>query len=86
MNDLKFTTLKIDKSLIDHVLQNRGHKIVQQAINLAHGLDMETVAEGVESKNQADCLKRMGCDEIQGFYYSKPLPWNTFYSLIEKAS
>ena len=86
LNDLKFTTLKIDKSLIDHVLQNRGHKIVQQAINLAHGLDMETVAEGVESKNQADCLKRMGCDEIQGFYYSKPLPWNTFYSLIEKAS
>lgn len=78
LNELKFTTLKIDKSLIDYINKNKGSKIVQQAINLAHGLDMKVVAEGVETKEQRDCLETMGCDEIQGFYYSKPLQEEDF--------
>lgn len=82
LNELKFTTLKIDKSLIDYINSDRGNKIVQQAINLAHGLDMKVVAEGVEDKNQKECLKNMGCDEIQGFYYSKPLKCEDFLKQI----
>ena len=54
---------------------------MQQAIDLGHGLDMKVVAEGVESKEQRDCLIEMNCDEIQGFYYSKPLKQEDF---IEK--
>lgn len=82
LNELKFTTLKIDKSLIDYINSDRGNKIVQQVINLAHGLDMKVVAEGVEDKNQKDYLKKMGCDEIQGFYYSKPLKCEDFLKQI----
>ena len=82
LNELKFTTVKLDKSLIDYINQNRGKKIVQQAIDLGHGLDLKVVAEGVETKEQRDCLKEMECDEIQGFYYSKPLNEEDFISLV----
>lgn len=82
LNELKFTTVKLDKSLIDYINQNRGKKIVQQAIDLGHGLDLKIVAEGVETKEQRDCLKEMECDEIQGFYYSKPLNEEDFISLV----
>ena len=81
LNELNFSTVKLDKSLIDYIDQVRGKKIVQQAIELGHGLDMKVVAEGVESKEQKDCLKEMHCDMIQGFYYSKPLKQEDF---IEK--
>jgi len=78
LNELNFSTVKLDKSLIDYIDQMRGKKIVQQAIDLGHGLDMKVVAEGVESKEQKDCLKEMHCDMIQGFYYSKPLKQEDF--------
>lgn len=81
LNELNFSTVKLDKSLIDYIDQVRGKKIVQQVIDLGHGLDMKVVAEGVESKEQRDCLKEMHCDMIQGFYYSKPLKQEDF---IEK--
>lgn len=81
LNELNFSTVKLGKSLIDYIDQVRGKKIVQQAIDLGHGLDMKVVAEGVESKEQKDCLKEMNCDMIQGFYYSKPLKQEDF---IEK--
>lgn len=81
LNELNFSAIKLDKSLIDYIDQVHGKKIVQQAIDLGHGLDMKVVAEGVESKEQRDCLKEMHCDMIQGFYYSKPLKQEDF---IEK--
>lgn len=81
LNELKFTTVKLDKSLIDYIAKPRGMKIVRQTIDLGHGLDMKVVAEGVETKEQRDCLIEMNCDEIQGFYYSKPLKQDDF---IEK--
>lgn len=81
LNELNFSAVKLDKSLIDYIDQVRGKIIVQQAIDLGHGLDMKVVAEGVESKEQRDCLKEMHCDMIQGFYYSKPLKQEDF---IEK--
>ena len=81
LNELNFSTVKLDKSLIDYIHQAHGKTIVQQAIDLGHGLDMKVVAEGVESKEQRDCLIEMNCDEIQGFYYSKPLKQEDF---IEK--
>lgn len=48
--------------------------IVQQITILAHGLGMNVIAEGVESADQVEFLREMGCDAIQGFYYSRPLP------------
>ena len=66
--------MKIDKSLIDCIGQDKGRMIVQQITILAHGLGMNVIAEGVESADQVEFLREMGCDAIQGFYYSRPLP------------
>ena len=78
LNMLPFNVLKLDKSLIDFIDQERGHQVIRHTIALAHGLGMEVLAEGVEEKEQADILKGMDCDEIQGFYYSRPLPYEEF--------
>lgn len=75
LNRLPVRTVKIDKSFIDNLLDdpNRG-AIVKTIIELAHQLKMNVVAEGVELKKQLDILYSYGCDIVQGYYYSKPLP------------
>ena len=78
LSELPFNTLKIDKSLIDCIHQQKGRMVVQQVIILAHGLGMKVVAEGVETADQVELLKEMECDNIQGFYYSRPLPREEF--------
>jgi EAL domain-containing protein (putative c-di-GMP-specific phosphodiesterase class I) len=67
-------TLKIDKSFVKGMGDDaKDRAIVQMVIDLAHTLDMEVVAEGVESEEQAKQLKAMGCDLGQGFHFAKPL-------------
>lgn len=84
LNELPFSTLKIDKSLIDYIDQDKGKKVVQQVIDLAHGLDMEVIAEGVESIDQVELLRQMECDDIQGFYYARPQPCEKFIELVQE--
>lgn len=65
--------LKIDKSFITNMLSNdRDMGIVKMSIMLAHELGLEVIAEGVETKEQLEFLKKEGCDTIQGFYLSIP--------------
>ncbi|MEW5965980.1 MAG: EAL domain-containing protein [Pseudomonadota bacterium] len=67
--------LKIDKRFIDDVLTDKDDaEIATAIIRLSHALNMRVVAEGVESAEQAVFLRQNGCDEIQGFVVSKPLP------------
>lgn len=67
------TKLKIDKMFMDEKLeQNRA--IVKSIIHMSHSLNMKVIAEGVETKEQLQFLQEENCDEIQGFYLSKPLP------------
>lgn len=84
LSELPFNTLKIDKSLIDCIHQQKGRMVVQQVIILAHGLGMKVVAEGVETADQVELLKKMECDNIQGFYYSRPLPKAEFVKKSEE--
>lgn len=69
---LPFSVVKLDKSLIDQISNEKGKIVIDKVIQTAHSLDMEVVAEGVESKEQAELLKDMSCELIQGFYYYKP--------------
>ena len=78
LSELPFNTLKIDKSLIDCIGQQKGRMVVQQVIILAHGLGMNVIAKGVETAEQVELLREMECDDIQGFYYSRPLPREEF--------
>jgi len=58
--------------------------IVGTMINLAHGLNLTVIAEGVEEKAQLDWLKEHGCDEIQGYYFSRPLPVSEFETFMKE--
>ena len=70
-----FDTLKIDRSFVMRVLDGRRERAVTAAIvGLAHEADMTVVAEGVETREQLALLKDLGADEIQGFFFSRPLP------------
>lgn len=72
---LPINTLKIDKSFIDKICNdNKSQSIIECIIELSKKLNYYVVAEGVESLEQKELLKKMGCDYIQGYYYSKPLP------------
>ena len=66
--------LKIDRSFINDILNDQNDvKIISAIISMAHGLNLEVVAEGVETKEQATFLSNLHCDQVQGYYYSKPL-------------
>lgn len=67
-------TLKIDRSFIQDMVLSRSHRrLVEAIITMAHGLDLETIAEGVETSEQHALLSDLQCDMVQGFYYSKPV-------------
>ncbi|MGL1890344.1 MAG: EAL domain-containing protein [Spirochaetaceae bacterium] len=71
--------LKIDKSFIDNILAEPGDvAIVKTIINLAKYLKLKVIAEGVETLDQKDFVKDLGCPLIQGYYYSKPLNGEEF--------
>lgn len=72
---LPIHALKIDRSFITTMLeQSKVHSVVEASISLARKLRLRTVAEGVDSRAQAEELSRMGCDEIQGFFFGRPVP------------
>lgn len=76
--------LKIDRSFIQHICSlDDKQAVVDAIIQMSHRLKMKVVAEGVESAQQVELLKEMGCDYIQGYYYSKPLPINELIDFIQ---
>ena len=79
LGEMPAKVLKIDKSFIELVDSSKQYKhIVRGIINLAHSLEMEVVAEGVEYEGQKRILEGESCDQIQGFFISRPLPAGNF--------
>lgn len=79
--------LKIDKSFIRDIVTDPNDAIISRSIiALAHSLQMEVIAEGVENTAQLDFLKANDCDEVQGYYYSKPLPFDELCVFLQRAS
>lgn len=79
LQDLSIDVLKIDKSFIDRIGESN---LVKYIINMAKDFNIKTVAEGVETKEQIDILKNMGCDMAQGYYYAKPLSREDFVEYL----
>ena len=74
LQHLPTDTLKIDRSFIDRLLLSReGEELVRTIISMAHNLGMSVVAEGVETRAQLDLLILLGCEYVQGYFFSKPL-------------
>ena len=75
--------LKIDRSFILDMAKEKGDKVLVSAIiSMAKAMNMQVVAEGVETKQEVDILLELGCDYIQGFYYSKPMPAQSMLQYI----
>ena len=86
LQDYDFDILKIDMSFIRKIGENPKTKsIVHSIIGMAHEIGIKTVAEGVETEEQVSFLRQSGCDYIQGYYYSKPLPEEEFVEFLENA-
>lgn len=69
-----FDIIKIDKSIIDRILEPKGRALAEGIIKFAHSLELEVICEGIETKEQADVLREMGGDYLQGYYYHRPVP------------
>ena len=75
LHELPIDALKIDRSFIGAMGEDeRKIKIVQSILLLGKGLGIEVVAEGVETREQADALRRLGCERAQGYFFARPLP------------
>jgi EAL domain-containing protein (putative c-di-GMP-specific phosphodiesterase class I)/GGDEF domain-containing protein len=68
-----FNYIKIDKYFIDTMMDGQNRILLRSVFSSLHALRLKIIAEGVETKAQVDALIEMGCDSIQGYYYSKPL-------------
>ncbi|WP_329347411.1 EAL domain-containing protein [Vibrio natriegens] len=75
LHTLPFTCLKIDRTFVNQLSQeNLERSVVAAVLNITAGLKTSVVAEGVENASQAQLLRSIGCHQVQGFYYSRPMP------------
>lgn len=79
LNSFRIDEIKIDRSFVDHLVDDPTERaLVQAIITLGHALGLEVVAEGVETREQAELLGSMGCDLLQGFLFARPMPAGEF--------
>ncbi len=79
LKNLKVDNLKMDRSFFTGEKEvARGEYVVDGFVKVAHNLDMYVIAEGIETAQQIQNLKKMDCDAVQGYYYAKPMPFAEF--------
>ncbi len=85
LREVDLDVIKLDMLFLSEKSDNnRGGTIISSIVRMAKWLDMPVIAEGVETMGQADFLRSIGCDYIQGYLYSKPLPEEEFEVLLKK--
>ena len=85
LTSLPIDALKLDMKFIRGICENeKNERLVAIMIDIARLLEVPVIAEGVEAKEQMELLKKLGCDIIQGYYFSKPLPPEEFAALAKK--
>jgi diguanylate cyclase (GGDEF)-like protein/PAS domain S-box-containing protein len=79
-------TLKIDQAFIADIVRDRNDEaIVASILSMAESLNLKVVAEGVETEGQLEIIQKMGCEEVQGYYFSRPLPAEGVAELLRKS-
>lgn len=85
LKNTPFDILKIDRNFLNEtMITDKGKKIILHTISLSNDIGINTVAEGVETKEQAEYLLECGCNVAQGYYYSKPVELNVFDEMFHK--
>lgn len=82
LHQYQIDTIKIDRTFIEDYTDEKGAPIIKALIGLAHELNVNIVAEGVETKEQFDFLKKHDCNQVQGYLFSKPLPVDEFEEVL----
>lgn len=80
--ELHANTIKLDKSIVNQILSEKGELLCLGLITTFHSLDMEIVAEGVENKQQLEKLRDLSCDTIQGYYLGRPISESAALNLV----
>jgi diguanylate cyclase (GGDEF)-like protein len=71
--------VKVDRQFVQDFTKDKQAHIAETIINLAHKLELSTIAEGVEREDQAEFLKQIGCEQVQGYLYARPMPLNKLF-------
>ena len=80
-----FDVIKLDKKFIENMMvSGKGKLILEQVVSMSNKLELGLLAEGVETKEQVELLQSIGCDQVQGYYYAKPMPEEEFFELLKK--
>jgi diguanylate cyclase (GGDEF)-like protein len=86
LQQLPIGSLKLDSSHVQNISNNEDSaNIVRAMIYLAHGLGLQVIAEGVETQEQQEFLAKNRCDQLQGYVYSAPLPFDEFATLVQRS-
>ncbi len=85
LQQLPLDRIKVDRAFIRDLAAPNGTVIAETIINLGKKLGLSTIAEGIETVAQADAVRAMGCDEVQGFLYAKPMPTTELLEFLRKS-
>ncbi len=82
--DMPVDIIKFDRSMTNSYFENgKAKHVMEAAIHMIHGMNLEIVSEGIETKEQYQTMEDLGISHIQGYYFSKPLPENEFIRFLE---
>lgn len=85
ISTLPFQELKIDRQFVENIMQDRRKRIITETtVRMAKGLNLEVVAEGINSEEDEKALQSFGCDIGQGYYYAKPMPINEYILWLQE--
>lgn len=80
-----FDVIKLDKKFIENMMvSGKGKLILEQVVSMSNKLKLGLLAEGVETLEQVELLQSIGCDQVQGYYYAKPMPEDEFFELLKQ--
>jgi EAL domain-containing protein (putative c-di-GMP-specific phosphodiesterase class I) len=86
LQKLPLDRLKVDRAFVTDIHKEGQSVIAETIINLGQKMQLKVIAEGIEEIEQQERLIELGCDEVQGFYYAKPMPADEFINFLQQQS
>jgi len=78
--------LKLDRKMIYGMVDQKVRKMIKGIADIAHSMDMKIICEGIETKEQTDQVRALGCDIIQGYYYYPPIPYDEYENILKSVN